>query len=72
MIKFDLQYKSRELTIDPQENGVYRIMENDDKVGVIYATIDNGNIGWSTQDELPNDFVKELGSLITEHNDSSS
>jgi len=68
MAKFELQLEGKQLIIDPQENGVYRVMENEEKIGVVYATIDNGKVGWSTQDELPDDFVQQLGELITDHN----
>ncbi|MES2828821.1 MAG: hypothetical protein V4687_11715 [Bacteroidota bacterium] len=68
MQSFEIQLLESKLTIEPQENGTYRIMEGEEKVGVVYPEPDGDQVTWSTQDELDTDFVQQIGELITEHN----
>lgn len=68
MKSFDIQILESHLTIEPQDNGTFRIMEGENKLGVIYPepTSDQA-IWWNTQDKLEFDFVQQIGELITEH-----
>ncbi|WP_255348731.1 hypothetical protein [Pedobacter sp. BAL39] len=43
-------------------------MEGENKVGVIFPEPDGDQVKWTTQDELDNRFVQQVGELITEHN----
>jgi hypothetical protein len=68
MESFEIQLLEDRLLIEPLENGLYRIMEGDNKVGVIFAEADGDQVKWATQDELEDGFVQQVGELITEHN----
>jgi hypothetical protein len=71
MQSFDIQFQEKGLTIEPQDNGTFRIMDGIEKVGVIYPEPSDDEVVWSTQDELDGDFVQQLGKMITEHNANS-
>lgn len=68
MESFDIQLLESQLRIEPQENGTYRVMEGEEKLGVIYPEPTGDQVIWNTQDELDFDFVQQIGELITEHN----
>ena len=68
MQSFDIQLVESKLTIEPQDNGTYRVMEGEEKIGVIYPEPTGDQVIWNTQDELDFDFVQQIGELITEHN----
>jgi len=68
MEAFEIQLLEDTFTIEPLDNGLYRILEGENKVGVIYADADGDQVIWATQDELDNGFVQQVGELITEHN----
>lgn len=68
MESFEIQLLEDRFKIEPLENGLYRIMEGENKMGVIYAEADGDQVKWATQDELETDFVQQVGELITEHN----
>lgn len=68
MENFEIQLQEQRYTIEPQNNGLYRIMDGEEKIGVIFAEADEDQVTWTTQDELENGFVQQMGELITEHN----
>lgn len=68
MEPFQIQLLEDQFTVEPLENGLYRILEGENKLGVIYAEAEEDQVVWSTQDELDHDFVQQMGELITEHN----
>lgn len=68
MEPFQIQLLEDQFTVEPLENGLYRILEGENKLGVIYAEAEGDQVVWSTQDELDHDFVQQMGELITEHN----
>lgn len=68
MQSFDIQLSKKNLTIEPQDNGTYRILEGEEKVGVIYPEPTGNQVKWNTQDELDLDYIQQIGELITEHN----
>ena len=68
MESFDLQLLEKRITIEPQDNGTYRIMDGLNKLGVIYPEPSDEAVVWSTQDELDADFVQQVGKMITDHN----
>jgi hypothetical protein len=68
MESFNIQLLESHLTIFPQDNGTYRVMEGQEKLGVIYPEPVEDQVIWNTQDELDFDFVQQIGELITEHN----
>lgn len=68
MQSFDIELPESKLRIEPQDNGTYRVMEGEEKLGVIYPEPTGDQVIWNTQDELDFDFVQQIGELITEHN----
>jgi len=68
MKSFDIQLLESHLTIEPQDNGTYRVMEGENKLGVIYPEPTGDQVVWATQDEMEFDFVQQIGELISEHN----
>jgi len=68
MEPFEIQLLADHFRIEPLENGLYRVMEGENKVGVIYAQREAHQVVWESQDELNKDFVQQIGELITEHN----
>ena len=68
MESFEIQLLKDRFKIEPLENGLYRIMEGDNKIGVIFPEPDGNQVKWNTQDDLKSDFVQQIGELITEHN----
>jgi len=68
MEAFEIQLLEDTFTIEPLDNGLYRILEGENKVGVIYADSEGDQVIWATQDELEDGFVQQVGELITEHN----
>jgi sporulation protein YlmC with PRC-barrel domain len=65
---FYVNFDNRTLRIEPQENGIYRVFDNDVKVGAIYAQPGERGIKWATMDQIDDRFVEVLGEAITEHN----
>ena len=68
MESFEIQLLEERFQIEPLENGLYRIMQGENKVGVIFPEPDDDQVKWVTQDELEEGFVRQVGELITEHN----
>nr|WP_068891239.1 hypothetical protein [Pedobacter panaciterrae] len=68
MKSFDIQLLESHLTIEPLANGTYRVMEGENKLGVIYPEPTGDQVVWATQDEMEFDFVQQIGELISEHN----
>jgi hypothetical protein len=68
MESFTIKLLESNLTIEPLENGLYRVMDGDTKIGVIYPEAEGDEVVWNTQDDLDNLFVQQIGELITEHN----
>ena len=68
MESFEIQLLEERFQIEPLENGLYRIMQGENKVGVIFPEPDEDQVKWVTQDELEEGFVRQVGELITEHN----
>ena len=68
MENFNIQLLDKNYTIEPQENGTYRIVEGEEKIGVVYPEPGDLDIEWKTMDDLEEGFVAQIGELITEHN----
>ncbi|QNN43714.1 hypothetical protein [Pedobacter roseus] len=68
MENFNITVNSQDFTVEPQENGTYRIMNGEEKTGVIYAEPSDEGTQWRTLDGLEDSFVAEVGKLITRHN----
>lgn len=66
--EFYVNLDNRTLRVEPQENGIYRIFDNDVKIGAIYAQTGERGVEWATMDPLDERFVEVLGEAITEHN----
>ena len=66
MKSFEIQLVNDKFIIEPQENGTYRIMEGEEKLGVIYPEPGEAGVVWQTMDVLEPEFVQQLGELITE------
>ncbi len=67
MEPFKVQLLDTNYDIDPQDNGTFRILEGDQKVGVVYPEPGTLGIEWKTMDELEEGFVDQIGELISEH-----
>ncbi|UKT65614.1 PRC-barrel domain-containing protein [Pedobacter mucosus] len=70
--QFNITTEEGTFTIEPQDNGTYRILEGENKIGVIYAEPAEEGVRWQTMDQLNDQFVSKIGDGITEHNSSSS
>ncbi len=68
MENFEVQFLGKQYSVEPQDNGTFRIMDAGEKIGVIYPEPGDLAIEWRTMDELEPDFVAQLGELISEHN----
>lgn len=68
MEPFEIQLLEDRFQIEPQENGLYRVMQGEVKIGTVYAQAEGGQVVWTTQDQLEEGFVQQIGELITEHN----
>lgn len=68
MESFEIQLLEDLFTIEPLENGLYRIVEGENKLGVIFPEPDGDQVRWNTQDDLDEGFVQQVGELITKHN----
>lgn len=68
MESFEVQLVNDRFTIEPQDNGLYRILQGEEKIGAVYADARDNEIVWTTQDDLEEGFVQQIGELITEHN----
>ncbi|WP_231459801.1 hypothetical protein [Pedobacter sp. Leaf132] len=70
MDNFKISVEEGDYTVEPQENGTYRIMQDDHKLGVIYAEAVDEHMQWRTMDEFDDALVLHLGEAITKHNDN--
>jgi len=68
MENFNIKVNSQDFIVEPQDNGTYRIMDGEEKTGVIYAEPSNDGPQWRTLDDLEDSFVAEAGKMITRHN----
>ena len=68
MEKFELNLNGLNHDVLPQDNGTYRIMNGEEKIGVIYAEPGDEGPQWKTLDDLDTDLVNDLGKAITDHN----
>lgn len=67
MQAFDVQLLDKSYAVEPQENGTFRILEGEKKIGVIYPEVSEFGTEWKTMDELEEGFVAQIGELISEH-----
>ncbi|MBC6112832.1 PRC-barrel domain-containing protein [Pedobacter fastidiosus] len=65
---FEVNTQDGKFTIEPQENGTYRILDKGEKIGVIYAEAGERGVQWRTMDQLDERFVEAIGEGITTHN----
>ena len=70
MESFGVQLLADRFVIEPQENGTFRVMEGEQKLGVVYPEPGENGVEWKTMDELDVNFVAQIGELISEHNQS--
>ena len=68
MENFNINVNNQEFGVEPQENGTYRIMSGEEKIGVIYAEPSDEGTEWRTLDDLEDTFVSAAGKLISEYN----
>lgn len=67
-MNFDIQLLESHLTIEPQDNGTYRVMEGENKLGVIFPEPLGDQDIRNTQHDMNFDFIQQIGELITDHN----
>lgn len=68
MENFEIQLLDKTYGIEPQENGTFRVMEEGEKIGVVYPEPGDLAIEWKSMDGLEDGFVQQIGELISEHN----
>lgn len=67
METFNIQLLDKDYSIEPQENGTFRILEDEQKIGVVYPEVGEFGTEWKTMDDLDEGFVSQIGELISEH-----
>ncbi len=67
METFEVELSDKRFIIEPQNNGTFRILENEVKIGVIYPESEDLKIGWKTMDNLEQEFVDQLGESISSY-----
>jgi len=67
MENFNIQLLDKTYGIEPQENGTFRVVEGEDKIGVIYPEVGEMGTEWRTMDALEEGFVSQIGEIISEH-----
>ena len=68
MENFEINVNGSTYSVAPQENGTYRILKGEEKIGVIYAEPGENGTDWKTLDDLDTQLVVNLGQAITDHN----
>lgn len=68
MENFSVQLLDKSYQVEPQENGTFRVMDGEEKIGVIYPEVNEDGTAWKTMDDLDPDFVDQIGELVSEHN----
>lgn len=58
--------------IEPHENGTYRIMDGERKIGVIYPEAGEQGTQWKSMDEIGSRFITMIGEAITSHHSGAS
>lgn len=66
MQPFEVQLPDKTYQIEPQENGTFRVLDGEEKIGVIYPEVGEQGTEWKTMDELEEGFVSQIGELISE------
>jgi len=69
---FEINTGNDTFTIEPQENGTYRILSGGEKIGVVYAEPGERGVQWRTMDQLDDRFVEVIGENIKLHHSSIS
>lgn len=71
MESFEIQLLEDRFRIEPLEDGLYRIMEGDKRLGVIFLESEGDQdkwVKWATESDLDEGLIQQIGELITEHN----
>lgn len=58
--------------IEPHENGTYRIMDGERKIGVVYPEAGEHVTQWKSMDEIGSRFITMIGEAITSHHNKAS
>ena len=67
MENFEIQLVDTTYTIEPQENGTFRVLEGEQKIGVVYPEPGTAGVEWKTMDDIGAEFAAQIGELISEH-----
>lgn len=70
--QFSVQTQEGIFIVEPQENGTYRILDEESKIGVIYAESGPSGTQWRTMDNLQEKFIINLGQAISKYNASKT
>lgn len=71
MEPFEIQLLEDRFRIEPLEDGLYRIMEGDKRLGVIFLESEGDQdkwVKWATESDLDEGLIQQIGELIIEHN----
>lgn len=72
MTPFKVILEDKTYFIEPQRNGTFSVIAEQEKIGTIYPTSGNLDIEWKTSDQLDDQFVSQMGELIADHQLSKS
>jgi hypothetical protein len=67
MENFEIQLLGATYTVEPQENGTFRILQAGQKVGTVYPEPGTLAVEWKTMDDIGEDFAAQIGELISAH-----
>lgn len=67
MEAFEIQLLDKRYLVEPHDNGTFRILDDQDTIGVIYPEPGDLAVEWKTMDNMEVNFVGQLGELIAEH-----
>lgn len=67
METFEIQLTNQTYIVEPQENGTFRLLDGEEKIGVIYPEVSELGTEWKTMDDLEDSLVQDAGKLISEH-----
>ncbi|TDQ12184.1 hypothetical protein [Pedobacter metabolipauper] len=67
MDPYELIFENKQLTVQPLEDGMYSVYENDIKIADLYPEIYDCKITWYTADLITAEYAQGLGEAIYNH-----
>jgi len=66
--EFEISTDRGILHIQPHENGMYRVFDKGEKIGVVYSQSEDNRLVWRTMDDMNETLVSQIGDQIINHN----